>query len=95
MVIRRIGPMSLARIAGTLYAVLGLLVGAVFSLFAMAGVFAAAGADAGPLPMLFGTAAILIFPIFYGCLGFVGALIAASLYNVLAGTVGGVELDVN
>lgn len=95
MVIRRIGPMSLARIAGTLYAIMGLLAGAVISLFAMAGVFAAAGSDAGPMAMLFGTAAIVILPIFYGCTGFVFALIAASLYNVLAGSVGGVQLDVD
>ena len=94
MVIRRIGPMSLARIAGTLYALMGLMVGAVFSLFTMAGAFAAIGGDRGPLPLIFGTAAFLFFPVLYGCLGFVGALIGATLYNMLAGNLGGVQLDV-
>jgi hypothetical protein len=30
----------------------------------------------------------------YGCLGFVTTLIMAWLYNVLAGIMGGVEIDV-
>jgi len=94
MVIRRIGPMSLAKMAAVLYAIIGVLIGAVFSLAAMAGAFAAAGTDAGPFPMIVGTSAIVIVPVFYACLGFIGALITATLYNVLASSVGGVEIDV-
>jgi hypothetical protein len=41
-----------------------------------------------------GVGAIIVLPIFYGGLGFVGTLIAAWLYNVIAGVVGGIELDV-
>ena len=37
MVINRIAPFSLAKISGTLYAALGLIFGALFSLIAMAG----------------------------------------------------------
>ena len=44
--------------------------------------------------MLFGAAAIIVLPIFYGVLGFVFSLIGAALYNVVASVVGGVELDV-
>ena len=95
MVIRRIGPMSLAKIAATLYAVVGLLLGAVFSLVGMAGAFAGLPeSERGPLPFILGGAAIVAFPILYACLGFVGALIGASLYNVVAGSVGGVEVDI-
>ena len=93
MVLKRVGPLSCAKIAGTLYAVLGVLVGAVVSLAASAGLFAAGTSDRAALPLMFGVAAIVIFPIMYGCIGFVGALIGASLYNVLAGSVGGIELD--
>lgn len=94
MVIKRVGPISCAKIAGTLYAILGIVVGGVFSLVAAAGVFAAAdAADTPAFPMMFGAAAIVVFPVLYGVLGFVMALIGAWLYNVLAGLVGGIELD--
>ena len=92
MVINRIAPFSLAKISGTLYAALGLIFGALFSLVAMAGF--AAGNGNSMFGALFGVGAIILFPIFYGCIGFVASLIGAWLYNVLAGMVGGVELDV-
>ena len=96
MVINRIAPLSLAKISGTLYAALGLIFGAIISLVSMAGAFGGAGGGNGN-PMfgaLFGVGAIILLPIFYGCIGFIGSLIAAFLYNLLAGMVGGVELDV-
>jgi hypothetical protein len=43
---------------------------------------------------MLGVGAIFILPIFYGGIGFIGMLIAAWLYNVIAGFVGGIELDV-
>lgn len=93
MVIKRIGPMSLAKITGTLYAIMGLILGAIFSFVALVGVFSADLSDEGGFPAVFGVAAIIILPFVYGGLGFVATLIAAWLYNVLAGVVGGVELD--
>jgi hypothetical protein len=39
MVIRRVGPLSCAKIVGTLYVVLGLVIGGIFSLVALAGGF--------------------------------------------------------
>jgi len=41
-----------------------------------------------------GVGAIIVAPIMYACFGFIGALIGAALYNVVAGIVGGIELDV-
>ena len=40
MIIRRIGPMSIARLSGMLYAVMGLIFGGIISLVALAGGFA-------------------------------------------------------
>ena len=93
MVIKRIGPMSVGKIAGTLYAVIGLLIGAVFSLIAMAGSAMADTSGGAGVGALLGVGAIVIFPILYGGLGFVFTMIAAVLYNVVAGWVGGVEVD--
>jgi hypothetical protein len=57
-----------------------------------------AGADAeamGPMAMVFGVGAIILLPIFYGGLGAIMMIITAWLYNVVAGFVGGVEVDVS
>jgi uncharacterized membrane protein len=94
MVITRIGPISCAKIAGTLYAVMGLVLGGVFSLVSLAGAFGATQETATFPMMNYGVPAIVVFPVLYGCLGFVGALIGAWLYNVLAGWIGGIELDI-
>ena len=94
MIIKRVGPLSVAKIAAALYAIMGLIAGAVFSLFTAAGAFGRGSEDAFVFPMMFGAASIVFFPILYACLGFVGSLIFTALYNVLAGVVGGVEVDV-
>jgi hypothetical protein len=94
MVINRIGPLSAAKIAGTLYAVIGLIIGAFISLAAMAGALGSDDAGGAAMGALFGVGAIVLLPIVYGCLGFVSMAIMAWLYNVLAGAVGGVEVDI-
>ena len=93
MVVKRIGPLSVGKIAGTLYAVLGVPIGAVVSLIAMAGGMGSDTAGASGMGALVGVGAIVIFPVLYGGLGFVFTMLAAALYNVVAGMVGGIELD--
>jgi hypothetical protein len=94
MIVKRVGPLSFARISGTLYALIGLIIGGVFSMIAMAGGFASETAGSAGIAAALGVGAIVIFPILYGLLGFVATLIGAWLYNVVAGIVGGIELDV-
>jgi len=98
MVVKRVGPLSVAKNAAVLYAILGLIVGGLFSLAAMAGAFGAAGSDNGgaaaAIAGVMGVGALIVAPIMYACFGFIGALIGAALYNVVAGIVGGIELDV-
>jgi hypothetical protein len=95
MIIRRIGPMSIARLSGMLYAVMGLIFGGIISLMALAGGFGSGSEGATQFGGLIGAAAVLVLPICYGLLGFVGTLIAAWLYNVAAGVVGGIEVDIS
>ena len=40
-----------------------------------------------------GFAMALIFPIVYGIIGFIGGAAGAFLYNLAAGWIGGIELD--
>jgi hypothetical protein len=98
MVVKRIGPMSLAKICLALYGIIGLIVGAFVALIALvgAGLGSSLGdaGSAGPfMGMAMGVGAIIVLPIFYGVLGFLVGLISAAVYNVAAGIVGGVELD--
>ena len=95
MVVRRIGVFSVAKIGAILYAAIGLLIGlcfaAVFSILPMA-----ARPDQGMpgwLGSMFGVGAIVFMPIMYGIGGFVGGAISATLYNLFAGMVGGVEVE--
>lgn len=100
MVIKRVSPLSVAKVAGLLYALLGLIFGGLFSLLAMAGGFASAleGSDSGSIGpivgLVFGAGAVIVLPIFYGVMGFIVTAIMAVIYNFAAGVVGGVEIDV-
>ncbi len=96
--VSRIGVLSLAKMLAVTYAFLGLFIGGVISLFALMGaaVGSASGGDSGgAVAMLFGAGAVIILPIFYGCLGFVGGLIMAPLYNLVAKVVGGIEIELS
>jgi hypothetical protein len=93
MVVRSVAPLSAAKLAGVLYALIGFIIGGLFALAAMAGAFAA-DQDAGFMGSVMGIGAMVAFPLLYGCLGFVFTLLGAWLYNVVARMVGGIELDV-
>lgn len=97
MVIRRVNPISAAKVGGVLGVLLGLLIGACMSLFIMmAGSVAGAASNESSAPMfgmMFGAGAVIILPIFYGVFMFVMTLIQAALYNLVAKWVGGVEID--
>src|SRR5215213_8015104 len=88
MIINRVRPLSVGKIAAFLYAIIGLFVGAVIAVFALFGGLLSGAAAAG-------NAAIVIAPLAYGIMGFIGALIMAFIYNVVARVVGGIEVDVS
>ncbi|MGH9839465.1 MAG: hypothetical protein ACREEM_11850 [Blastocatellia bacterium] len=94
-VVKRVGVLSVGKIMGILYALVGLILGALFSLLSLAG--AAFGSTSGQenvLAMLFGVGAVVILPLFYGAIGFIGGIIFASLYNLVASYTGGIEVEI-
>lgn len=93
MIVTRIGPLSCAKLSGTLNAAIGLIIGALVSIVALAGGFAANTSETRGLGALIGVGAVIILPICYGAIGFLATLVGAWLYNVLAGVVGGIEVD--
>ena len=91
--IKKIDVISLAKIAGALYAVIGFVFGIIFAIFGTV-LMGFAGTDMpGAFGLFFGVAAIIVLPIFYGVIGFIGGIIVAFLYNVIAGWIGGIEIE--
>jgi hypothetical protein len=100
MIIKRVGPLSCAKIAAVIQAVIGLFVGVVILLFSLLGAaFAgsqrmpAAGATSSAASIAFGVGAVILGPLLYGLFGFIITLIAAWIYNIVAARTGGIEID--
>ena len=91
--LKRIQPMSAFKMGGVLYALMGLLVGAIFSLISVLAK-SLAPAELGPFGFLFGALAIVLFPICYGIFGAIFCAIGALLYNLVAKMVGGIAVEV-
>ena len=96
MIIRRLGVMSVAKISAIIAAVVGLLAGILMFLFSLAG--SAAGAMAQQDPGMawmsgMGALAIVVLPILYAVLGFIGGAIQAFAYNIAAKFVGGIRIE--
>jgi hypothetical protein len=99
-IVRRVGPGSAFKVGLVLYALLGLALGICMALVSMvAGTLAPLGQTAVPGAKLLGFGmgfgAIIFFPLLYGLFGGVFAAIGAALYNVVAGWVGGIEVDIS
>jgi len=94
MVLTRIGAWSMGRIYGTISAAFGLLAGLMLAAASVIGSGLGANGDipAG-LGALFGVGAVIFLPICYGVLGLLVGALTAALYNLFAGMVGGVEMD--
>jgi hypothetical protein len=94
MELRQIGPVSCARVLGIFYAAVGLIAGVIVACIAVAGVALGDGAEhVNPLVgSLFGVGAIVFLPLLYGTFGVLGGLIFSALYNVIARSVGGIQV---
>jgi hypothetical protein len=98
--IRKIGVLSVAKLYAVMALVLSLLISIPYGLFIM--VFGAAALGTGEYgSMLAGGGAIVIgilvmigLPILYAIFGFIGGAIGALLYNLFAGIIGGIEIEV-
>lgn len=94
MELKRIEPWSAAKISGAINAAMGVIVGMLFALGSMIGGLVGQGAEEGALfGAVFGVGAVIVLPVFYGVIGLVAGALGAWLYNVFAGVVGGIELQ--
>jgi hypothetical protein len=92
--ITRIGPISVAKLAFVLYALIGLIIRCIIATASLLGATlgAANGDHSALFGAIFGVGAVILMPLMYGIFGALGAMLSAALYNLTAGVVGGVEL---
>jgi hypothetical protein len=98
MVIRRVGVWSIGKIAAALYSTIGLLAGLLFAGISLISTGFAEAARSEDFPVwlapLFGVGAIVVLPILYGILGLLIGTVGAAIYNLVAGAVGGIEIEI-
>ncbi len=93
MVIKRINVLKLAIFQGALMAAFGLIAGLFVLVFgSMLGKMG--GDQVGAVGLIGGVGAVIFLPILYGIFGFIGGAIGAFIYNLVAGVVGGIEIEV-
>ena len=96
--IKRIAPLQAGKMMGVLYGCMGLIFLPFFALAGAVGAFAQhAQNSSGPPAVLvsgimFGFG--ILMPVIYGVMGFVGGIIMAVIYNLIARWVGGFEVEV-
>jgi len=97
--IKSVGVMSVAKVMGLIYGAMGLLFIPFLLLF---GILASVGAKQAQqtganIPVAIGPAIAVVLaiaaPIFYGLMGFITGAISALIYNLIAGWVGGIEME--
>ncbi len=98
--IKKLGILSVAKMYAAIFLVVSLLISIPYGLIimvfgaAMMGTGQRAGLAAGGGSIIAGLAVMIILPIVYSAMGFVGGAIGALLYNLFAGFVGGIEIEV-
>ena len=89
--IKRVGVLSLAKIIGLIYTVIGLIVWLFMGCFMLIGVMAQPTETPAAAIVMLGF--VCFIPFFYGVMGFVGGAIIAAVYNLLASRIGGIEIE--
>jgi hypothetical protein len=102
--IRKLGVISVAKIYAVMMFIISLLIAIPYGLFVIVlsligGVGAGSEDTMGGLVVggggvVVGILLMIGIPIFYAAIGFISGIIGALIYNLLAGIVGGIEIDV-
>lgn len=99
--VNKLGIFSVAKIYGVMGLAMGLLIGIPYGLMIIVFSLGAAGSAGGEgafalggMGLVGGIVAMILLPLMYGVFGFIGGIIGALLYNIFAGIVGGVEIEV-
>src|SRR5262245_4716714 len=94
-VVKRVGVFSVGKVVGVLYALVGLILGVLFSMLSLAGI-ATSGLNTGISSEFVGVGVgvIVILPLLNGATGFIAGIILAAFYNMLESIIGGIEVEI-
>ena len=98
--INKLGVLSVAKVQGAVMFVIGLIIGVIYGLAVIAisllgaGIGGKGSLAVGGGGIVMGIVMMILFPVMYGAIGFVGGAISALLYNVFARMVGGIEMEI-
>ena len=93
-ILKRISPASAFKVGLVAYGVVGLVLGVFCSLIALGAPAFARHAHPMFVGRFVGLFAVIVCPIVYGIIGGIAAVIGAGIYNLTAGWVGGLEVDI-
>lgn len=99
--INKMGILSFAKMQGATCFILGLIIGVIYGVFIIGYSLLGAslvGGDAklavGGGGVVVGIVTMIAVPIIYGIIGFIFGALGAVIYNIFAGFIGGVEIEV-
>lgn len=99
--IRRLGVLSVAKMYAVIMLVVSLLIAIPYGLFIIIFSLIGAGGAGGDAALAIGGGGVVMglvvmiaLPVTYALMGFIGGAIGALLYNLFAGIVGGIEIEV-
>lgn len=96
--INSVDAMTVGKLMGVLYAIIGLVAGLFMAAMAMVGAVAggnAAGGNAAIGGIIAAILMLVLMPLIYGAIGFVAGALGALIYNVGAGFIGGIVIEVD
>ncbi len=95
LTINRIDPVSVGKILGSMYAVMGLFIGMFMGAITMLdGGINRGNGPFGNFGVVLGGMILILAPIGYGLMGFISGVLMSLLYNLAAGFMGGFVLEV-
>lgn len=90
--IRRMDVMQMAKTLAALYFLLAIIIGIPVMLIVTSAARMQPGVPGFARGM--GLGMLIILPVLYGCIGFIGGALVAALYNIVAGWTGGIGIDI-
>lgn len=96
--LKRIAPLQAGKMLAALYGAISLIMVPFMLAFMAIGGFAArqqggTNVPAVPLMLGMGMGFVVLLPLLYAIMGFLGGVIGAWVYNLLAGWIGGLEFE--
>lgn len=95
--LKKIDVMSAAKIGGAIYGGIGLITGLFifFTMLLIGSLARALASEAASFGFITGIVLAIVYPIMTAIMGFVFGAVTAWLYNIVAGFVGGLKLELS